>query len=635
MQIHEFSKQFDIAIKDIIDLLKERGVRRADANFELSESHVSFLKKRLHLGAGIRQEQVEKIRVNTTVVAKETMLGALADQLGRPASELIVLLLKRGIVANINKLLSKENVTLVAEHYGATVEQETKDASHKVNIVKQELEKEKTAQEKRDPVVVIVGHVDHGKTTLLDYIRKTKVAAGEAGGITQHLGAYRVATKHGNIVFLDTPGHEAFSVMRERGVSVADIVVLVVAADDGVKPQTIESIKAAQALNVTIVVVINKIDKVDQLKIDTVKRDLSIYGLLSDEFGGSTPYALISAKTGKGVDDLLDLLALQADMLDLVTDGKIPARGYVLESSMQKGRGAVATLLLHCGTLHLGDYFICGSVDGKINSIVDSSGKSLKSVEPSHPVLISGFTQMPKAGDLLQFATQKDVKKHQEAMIRAAAENKQVYDMSEQAINVIVKVGAFSSKDAVVKGLESISIPRALTIRIIASGVGDITATDIEFAEQAQAIIYGLDVKLERNAAALKSEVPVRIYTIIYKLLDDARAAVLATRKPEYIETELGRATVKAIFKVNSSVIAGAGVSVGQIKKGLMVAVYRNNKKVGEGVIKSLQKEKRAVDVVTQGFDCAFRVENFESWKIGDEVVCFSREEKKFVDVAF
>ena len=627
MHIYEFSKKFDVAIKDIVELLKERGVRRADAEFALTESHITFLKKRLHLG--VVKEPVATVRVDVDIVDKEMSLGDLAQQLNRPASEVIVFLLKRGVVANINKLLPKDIVAIVAREYGATIVDGIKDVTNKSNVVKESLLKEKVSQEKRDPVVVIVGHVDHGKTTLLDYIRKTKVAAGEAGGITQHLGAYSVATKNGNVVFLDTPGHEAFSVMRERGVSVADVVVLVVAADDGVKPQTVESIKAAQALKASIVVAINKIDKVDQARIDVVKRDLSQYGLLSDEWGGETPYALISAKTGAGVDSLLDLLALQADMLDLVTNSKVAARGYILESQIKKGRGAVASLLLHCGTLSVGDFFICGDVDGKVNSIVDGAGKSLKSVGPSQPVLVSGFSDLPRAGDLLQASTQKDVKKHQDDVIRAA-ESKQMYDASQEAINVIVKVGSFSSKDAVVNSLQDIPHYRSLPIRVIASSVGDITESDIEFAENAKAIIYGLDVKLERNAAALKSEVPIRIYNIIYKLIDNAREAVLATRKPEYIETELGKAKVKAVFRVNSSIIAGAGVTHGAMKKGQLVAVYRNGKKIGEGTVKSLQKEKRAVDTAPEGFDCAFRVDTFESWKVGDEVVCFSREEKPF-----
>lgn len=627
MHIYEFCKKFDVAIKDIVELLKERGVRRADADFMLSDSHISFLKKRLHLGA-VKETVTTTVQVNIDIIDKETSLGDLAQKLGRPASEIIVFLLKRGIVANINKLLSKDLVAIIAQEYGAKLIEDTKDVMNKGSVVKQSLDKEKVFEEKRDPVVVIVGHVDHGKTTLLDYIRKSKVALSEAGGITQHLGAYSVPTKNGNVVFLDTPGHEAFSVMRERGVSVADVVALVVAADDGVKPQTIESIKAAQALHASIVVVINKVDKVDQARIDVVKRELSQYGLLSDEWGGQTPYALISAKTGQGVNDLLDLLALQAEMLDLVTNSTVSARGYVLESQIQKGRGSVASLLLHCGTLKVGDLFICGKVDGKVNSIVDASGRSLQSVGPSCPVRISGFSDLPKAGDLLQLATQKEIKKHQEAVIYAA-EAKQMYDASQQAINVIVKVGSFSSKDAVVSSLEAISINRALPIRVISSGVGDITENDIEFAEQAQATIYGLDVKVDRNAATLKSEVPIRIYTIIYKLIDDARQAVLKTKRVEYIETDLGKAKVKAIFKVNSAIIAGAGVSQGFLRKGEHIAIFRNGKKISEGVIKSLQKEKRAVDLVQEGFDCAFRVDSFDGWKIGDDVVCFSKEEKK------
>jgi len=471
MHIYEFSKKFDVAIKDIVDLLKERGVRRADAEFLLSESHISFLKKRLHIGA--IKEPVATTRVDVDIIDKEVSLGDLAQQLGRPASEIIVFLLKRGIAAHVNKLLPRDIVATVVKEYGATLVDQAKSAVNQSNVIKDSLQKEQVDQEKRDPVVVIVGHVDHGKTTLLDYIRKTKIALGEAGGITQHLGAYRVATKNGNVVFLDTPGHEAFSVMRERGVSVADVVVLVVAADDGVKPQTVESIKSAQSLKASIVVAINKIDKVDQVRIDSVKRDLSQYGLLSDEWGGDTPYVLISAKTGAGVDDLLDLLALQADMLDLVTNVKVAARGYILESQVKKGRGAVASLLLHCGTLSVGDFFIAGNVDGKINSITDAAGNALKLVGPSQPVLISGFSDLPKAGDLLHAASQKDIKIHQDKVLRAV-ESKQMYDASQQAINVIVKVGSFSSKDAVINSLQAIPHYRSLPIRVISSGVGSV-----------------------------------------------------------------------------------------------------------------------------------------------------------------
>jgi len=624
MRIYEFSKKFDVAVKDIVELLKERGVRRSDAESMLTESHIAFLKKRFRVGSVKEQPQI--VSVDVDIVDKEMSLGVLAQTLGRPASEVIVLLLRRGIVANINNLLSRDVVAIVAKEYGANVIDDLKDTTNKSNIVKESLQKEQVTQEKRDPVVAIVGHVDHGKTTLLDYIRKTKVALGEAGGITQHLGAYSVPTNHGNVVFLDTPGHAAFSVMRERGVSVADIVALVVAADDGVRPQTIESIKAAQALKAPIVVVINKVDKVDQTRIDVVKRELSQYGLLSDEWGGDTPYALVSAKQGTGVDALLELLALQADMLDLVTNSKVAARGYILESQVQKGRGAVASLLLHCGTISVGDFFICGKVEGKINSIVNISGQSLKSVGPSIPVLVSGFSDLPRPGDLLQASSQKDAKKHQSDVERDV-EFKQLHDASQAAINVIVKVGSFSSLDAVVQSLQAIYIKRALPIRVISSSVGDINERDIEFAEQANATIYGLDVKLERNAAALKSEVPIKIYNIIYKLLDDAQETVLKTKQVEYLETEIGKATVKAVFRVNSAIIAGAGVSTGSIKKGQLLAIHRKDKKIGEGVVKSLQKEKRSVEVAPAGFDCAFRVDGFDSWKIGDEVTCFSREE--------
>ena len=626
MRVYEFSKKFDVAIKDIVGLLKERGVRRASPDLILSDPHILFLQKRFRVG--IVQEQAAAVTVDADIEEKDMLLGELSEKLGRPASEVIVLLLRKGVVANKNQLLKKESVAFVVKHYGATLIAAEEEVNS-IGEAKEVLKVDKKSQALRAPVVVIVGHVDHGKTTLLDYIRKTKVASGEAGGITQHLGAYGVETKQGKVVFLDTPGHEAFSLMRERGVRVADIVALIVAADDGVKPQTIESIKVVQKLKLPMIVVINKVDKVDPARIEVVKRQLADLGILSDEWGGDVPFALISAAKGEGVDSLLDLFALQAEMLELTTNLKTSARGYVLESRIQKGRGAVASVLLHCGQLSVGDYFVCGRTQGKVSSMVDSSGKAVRKIGPSEPVEVAGFVSIPGSGDLFQVATQIETKKHK-SRIDADVETKKRVDVSVKAINVLVKASSFSSRDAVVQSLEKIKVHRALPVRIIEAGIGDINENNIELAEQANAIILGLDVKIGRNVLALKSEATVKLYNIIYKLVDDIKEMVEKTKQPEYIETNLGKATVKAVFRVKSSgVIAGAAVQEGVIKKGELLSVYRDNKKLAEGEIRSLQRDKQTAATVAAGLDCAFRLNEFEGWKIGDEVYCFSREEKK------
>lgn len=625
MRIYDFSKKFDVSVKNVVSALKERGVRRAEPDFLLADSHVAFLKRRFH----VRDEkEVESCAIvsNVSVPEKEMFLGQLADLLERPASELIIMLLKQGVVANKNQLLGKEVVVSVAQSYGATLVAEEGSSEIAAGRVQDSLEEEEAVGQSRAPIVAVVGHVDHGKTTLLDTIRKTRVASGEVGGITQSVGAYSVDTSHGRVVFIDTPGHEAFSVMRERGVRVADIVALIVAADDGVKPQTIECIKAVQELQVPMIVLLNKIDKVDATRIETVKRQLAEQGVLSDDWGGEIPFVGVSAKNGDGIAEMLDLLALQADMLHLSANVDVAARGYVLESHVQRGRGPVASLILHCGILKIGDFFVCGNAVGKVSSMVDSYGKQVKKAGPSESVMVAGFSELPSAGDLLKVASQADAKKHKgTADIQASS---QKHDMSVEAINVIVKAGSFSSKDALVQAIEKIKIKGAHPVRIIEAGVGDISEGNIELAEQVKATIFGLDVKLERNASVLKSEAVIKQYNIIYRLLEDIEQLVKATKEPEYETRVLGKATVKAVFRIKSvGVVAGAGVEEGQIQKGEILIVYRGGKKIAEGKIKSLQREKYAAENVSAGHDCAFKINEFDKWQIGDEVECVSRKE--------
>lgn len=626
MRVYDFSKKYDVAIKNIISALKERGVRRAEANFSLTDAHTAFLKKKFRV-RDAQDDASNKIVVSAEISIKDTFLGELSVALGRPASEIIVFLLKKGIVANKNQLLKKDVVLEIVNFYGATpVEDQREEAVD--GRVQDSLEVEQAVGDARAPIVAVVGHVDHGKTTLLDTIRKTRVAAKEAGGITQSIGAYSVETSHGDVVFIDTPGHEAFSVMRERGVKVADIVALIVAADDGVMPQTIECIKAIKALEVPVIVIVNKIDKVDEARLEVVKRQLSEHGVLSDEWGGDVPFAYISAQSGQGVTEMLDLLALQADMLHLSANFETDARGYVLESNVQKGRGPVASLILHCGKLKVGDYFTCGQTTGKVSSMEDSFGKRIKEAGPSNPVIVAGFEELPAAGDLLKISSQAGVKKHKNSIVTSGKQKK--VDASVDAINIIIKASSCSSKEALEQAIAKIDVQRAKPVRVIESGVGDINVSNIEMAENTDSAIFGLDVKIERNATALKSSASIKSYNVIYRLIDDIKAIVEETREPEYKTTFLGRARVKAVFRIKSvGVVAGAAVEEGVMQSGASLIVSRGGKQLAEGPILSLQKDKSTVDSVAKGFDCAFRLKEFEGWKIGDEVECILKEEVK------
>ena len=486
--------------------------------------------------------------------------------------------------------------------------------------------KSSSGEERRLPTVAVVGHVDHGKTSFLDFVRKSRVAEGEKGGITQHVAAYEVATKHGNLVFLDTPGHEAFSLMRERGVLIADLVVLVVALDDGVKPQTIESIKVIQAFGATTVVALNKADKAPAERVDYVKRQLVEHGIVPDEWGGDTPFVAISATTGQGIDELLEVIRLQADILDLKTSSTDCARGFVLESKMEYGRGAVATVILQRGTIHRGDHFTCGSASGRVSSMKNYLGKTITSAGPSVPAIIAGFSCLPLPGDIFAFASDVcAVKKHNSMQFKvlsdASTRGGQDKEKGEGGINVILKASTILSKEALVTSIAKLNKEQTEKIKIIDSGVGDINESNIELAQTTGAILYGLGVKIDKSARYLKKDVIIKTFDIIYKLLEDAKESVLKSRIKKTTENLLGIARVKAIFKIKTAgLVAGAGVESGTLQQGGHVKVFRNKEFIGQGVIKTLQRDKAKVSSVSEGQDCAFAVEGFSDWKNGDVV---------------
>ncbi|MFA5998457.1 MAG: translation initiation factor IF-2 [Candidatus Babeliales bacterium] len=623
MRIKDFSVQFGVSVNELVAILKERKAGSYGEDFVLSNDQLGFLRKRFNHVEFVKPFS-HGLAAQEKVVVQDMTVGELADRLKCSVAGLILQLLKRGILANKNQIVKKEKITAFLTDLGVPFEEFKNDSE---GVLEKFIEaKSSSGTERRLPTVAVVGHVDHGKTTLLDFIRKARVAEGEKGGITQHVAAYEVVTKHGNLVFLDTPGHEAFSLMRERGVLIADLVVLVVALDDGVRPQTIESIKAIKSFGATTVVALNKIDKVSSDRIDIVKRQLTDQGLLPDDWGGETPYVAISGKTGQGVDELLEVIRLQADILDLKTSSTDNARGFVLESRIEHGRGAVATVILQRGTICRGDHFVCGSTYGKVSSMKNYLGKNIECAGPSVPAQIAGFSALPVPGDIFELVSDAmAVKKHKNIQVRSIADatkGGQEKIEGEGGINVILKASTILSKEALIASITKLNLEQPEKIKIVDVGVGDINENNIELATTTGSIVYGLGVKVNKGVSnAVKKDVVIKTFDIIYKLIDDAKEAVLKSHIRKIEEKLLGIARVKAIFKIKSvGTVAGAAVESGQLLQGGKVKIYRDKEVVGRGVIRTLQKDRNKVLSVSEGSDCAFAVEGFSSWKNGDVV---------------
>ncbi|HDK27852.1 MAG TPA: translation initiation factor IF-2, partial [Candidatus Atribacteria bacterium] len=501
----------------------------------------------------------------------------------------------------------------------------------------------------RPPIITIIGHVDHGKTTLLDVIRKTNVTKGEVGGITQSIGAYQVNINNKKIVFIDTPGHEAFTTMRARGVKATDIAILVIAADDGVMPQTIEAINHAKAANVPIIVALNKIDK-PNANPEKVKKDLSKHDLVSEEWGGETLMVEISALQNKGIRELLEAISLQAEMLELKANPKIPARGLIIETKLDKRRGIVASVLIRDGSLKVGDYFIAGLTYGKIRNLIDDKGKSIKEAGPSTPVEIIGFSKLPQAGDYFQIVPDEKFAKiiieerENEKRSKIMEESSKVsleklfLEMKEGKIdklNIILKTDTQGSLDALEEALKKIKVgsqDKEIKIDIIHSGVGNITETDIMLASASEAIIVGFNIRPDSNVQkiAKNEKVEIRLYRIIYDLIDDIKSALQGYLKPKIKERICGQAEVREIFKVPKvGTVAGSYVLNGKIAKKDRVRVIRDGKLIYEGKVASLKRFKEDVKEVNAGFECGISIENYNDIKLKDIIEFYNFEEVK------
>jgi translation initiation factor IF-2 len=609
MQINELAKKCGCSVQSIVDFLSGLGMDANSISGDLSPEVAALVLDKFE-----KKYSAE----GHTVYLKPIKLGDLSDKIEIPSSHLIMFLLRSGYVVSKNQFLQNDTLRVLADEFGFDLVKEEKR-----DISVEDGGKKFSELSHRPPVIVVVGHVDHGKTTLLDYIRKTRVASREHGGITQHLGAYRVDTNHGSLVFLDTPGHEAFSMMRRRGMGVADIAILIVAADDGVMPQTEESIKQANEANIPIVVAVNKVDKVDSARIDAIKQQLSQRGVLVEDWGGQVVMVPISAKTGQGVDVLLEMVALQSEMLELKADSMATSEGFILDSHMQKGLGATATFLARHGTIRIGDHFVVGDTGGRIMSIVDSDGKKLKEASPAIPVKISGFDSLPKVGEYLKVVPFSEYKKIKSGKV-AAESSVSVKSDEEASLNLILKADTESSSEAIIHSISKQSGSKG--INIVSSGVGNINESDIVMAEATGSSIYGFNVKVESKALVLaqKKSINLNLFNIIYKLLEFLEESTRKNIKQEISREKTGEAEVKKVFAIKKlGTIAGFQVKQGKIFKKGEVEAWRDGYKIGEGKIQSLQKDKKSMKEIGVGFEGAMLVDGFDEWQDGDKIIAF------------
>lgn len=575
-------------------------------------------------------------------VADSITVSELAETLNLPVTTLIGELFKNGIVATINQRIDFETAQIIVEELGLDVDIQRKESGTAAERKIHELSDHAV---ERPPIVAVMGHVDHGKTSLLDAILQTKAVEGEAGGITQHISAYQTVRKDRSITLLDTPGHEAFAALRQHGATLTDVVVIVVAADDGVKPQTVEAIRFAQNANAKIVVAINKVDK-DTANPQLVKTQLATeYNLNPEEWGGDTIMVEVSAKTGQGLDTLLDMVLLVADLEELRADVDVPAEGLVIESHMEQGRGSVVGLLVEHGELKPGHYLVAGTAYGKVRTLLDFAGKAIKKAGPSTPVTVTGFKELPQFGDIFSIAKNEKEARGRVAQARlerereAASTNVTGADLlkmmsqkrESQELNVIVKADVQGSLTSVMDSLRLIDTGGEVTMRIIGSGVGNISENDIRLAADENTIIYGFNVELPPAVKRLaqRDKVQVRMYKVIYELLDDARQSMETLLAPEVVETELGALTIKGVFRtLKDEVIAGGEVTSGKVTSGLLARVKRGGEQIAEVEVTSVQRQQQEAKEVFEGEMCGLSLKTAKKLLLQEEdkLEFFTRE---------
>ena len=598
-----------------------------------------------------RQEEQEKMRRLQLEIAKKTPLtvkipdeigvGELASRMKKTGAEVVKTLMKNGVMASLSDVIDFDTAAIIAEELGCKVEKEI--------IVTIEEKLIDTAEDKeedllpRAPVVVVMGHVDHGKTSLLDYIRDAHVAAGEAGGITQHIGAYQVEVDGKLITFLDTPGHEAFTAMRARGAMITDVAILVVAADDGIMPQTVESINHAKAAEIPVIVAINKMDK-PEANPERIKEQLTKYELVPEEWGGETIICPISAKTGDGIDNLLEMVNLTAEMQELKANPNRSAHGAVIEARLDKGRGPVATLLVQNGTLHQGDVIIAGTAVGRVRAMTNAKGEKVTEAGPSVPVEIIGMGEVPGAGDDFHAVADErmarelvEQRKHEQKMASSSPVGKvsledlfsQIKQGEMKDLNIIVKADVQGSAEAVKASLEKLS-NEEVRVRVIHCAVGAINESDVMLATTSNAIIVGFNVRPDNNAkeTATRNKVDMRMYRVIYDCINEIETAMKGMLAPKFKEVELGQAEVRNVFRITGvGMVAGCYVTEGVVRRGAQMRLLRDNIVIYDGAIASLQRFKDSVKEVAQGYECGITFEKFQDIKEGDVIEAYLMEQ--------
>ena len=619
---------------------KQKITRKADARRPFSNKRRQEEQEKMKRLQ--RQQELKKIQLKV-MIPDEINVGELASRLKRTAADVIKELLKLGVMANISQTIDFDTAAIVAEEMGAKVEKEV-HVTIEEKLFDESEDKEENL-EPRSPVIVVMGHVDHGKTSLLDRIRKTDVAAGEAGGITQHIGAYRVKVSGRPITFLDTPGHAAFTSMRARGAKITDIAILVVAADDGIMPQTIEAINHAKAAEIPIIVAVNKIDK-ENADPDRVLQQLTEHGLVPEEWGGETIVCKISAKQGIGIENLLEMVLLTADMQELKANPNRQAKGAVIEAKLDRGRGPVATVLVQNGTLHSGDTVIAGKAVGRVRVMTDERGRKLENAGPSVPVEIIGLGEVPDAGDifyavdnermareLVEQRKEKEKEERNKAMQKVTLEN--LFDTIQQGnmkeLNIIIKADVMGSVEAVRSSLLKLS-NEEVRVNVIHGAVGAINESDVMLAAASNAIIVGFNVRPERVAAdsAHDQDVEIRLYRVIYDCIEEMEQAMKGMLDPKFKEVIVGHAEIRQTFKVSGiGTIAGAYVQDGKIVRSCEVRIVRDGIVIHEGHLNSLKRFKDDAKEVTAGYECGMGIENYNDLKEGDIIESFVMEQIK------
>ena len=636
-RVYQIAEEVGMSNKDILAKIKELGIEVENEKSELEEDDVELILD------FIKEE--DSGDSNTITVEGALTVQQLAESLGKPATEVIMKLMKMGTMASLNQEVSFEVASQVASEYGFTLEVGGQEENSEEEIeALMEIEEDREEDLKpRPPVVTVMGHVDHGKTSLLDAIRSTHVTNSEAGGITQHIGASEVSINGQKIVFLDTPGHEAFTAMRARGAQVTDIAILVVAADDGIMPQTIEAINHAKAAGVPLIVAINKIDK-PSANPDKVKQELSEQGLLVEDWGGDVIAVPVSARQKTGIDTLLEMILLVAEMEELKANPDKRALGTVVEAELDKGRGPVATVLVQGGTLKVGDPIVCGLASGKVRAMINSKGKRVKTAGPSTAVEILGLSEVPQGGDQFVAVPSDKVARNiaekrqqiaREEMLKANQRMSldQFFDQMNEGqvkdLNVIIKADVQGSVQAVKQSFEKLSNDE-VGVRVIHGGVGAINESDVTLAAASNAIIIGFNVRPVPSAESLaeKESVDVRSYTIIYKAIEDIQAAMSGMLDPEYRDEDTGKAEIREVYKISGvGTVSGCYVTSGKIYRNGKVRIVRDGIIIHEGEIQALKRFKDDVKEVNNGYECGMSFVNYNDIKVGDIVEAYITKE--------